>query len=193
MDPLFLNADDALLIVDVQKDFLPGGSLAIETGEEVVGVLNRWIQAARECGAKIIASRDWHPPGHTSFKQQGGPWPVHCLQDTEGAEFHPDLQLPDDAEVVSKGMRPDRDNYSPFDNTGLADELRRQGVQRVFIGGLAQDVCVRQTALDARRAGFEVHLIEDATRPVDPKKGECAVDEMREAGVFVERTRQAGG
>lgn len=187
-----MNAHDALVLVDVQNDFCPGGALAVEGGDRVVEVLNRWIERATRDHARVVASRDWHPPQHVSFREQGGPWPSHCLQETEGAAFHPALELPEDAEIVSKGMRQDADNYSAFDNTGLAEELRRAGVERVWLGGLAQDVCVRQTALDARKAGFEVHLIEDATRPVDPQQGEAALREMQAAGVMLETTDDAG-
>jgi len=190
MNPSWMNPDDALLIVDVQRDFCPGGNLAVEGGDRVVPILNRWIAAAQECGARIVASRDWHPPGHVSFQSQGGNWPEHCVKETPGAEFHPDLHLPQEVEIVSKGIRSDRDAYSPFDGTGLADRLRRAGVHRIFLGGLTLDVCVRQTALDARKSGFEVHLITDATFPVDPAGGEAAIQEMRAAGVFVDNTEE---
>ncbi len=188
MDPMFMNSNDALLLVDIQRDFCPGGALPVEGGSDVVPVLNRWIDAARQCGARIVASRDWHPPDHTSFRDRGGRWPQHCIQDSEGAEFHPDLKIPEDAKIVSKGLRPDADNYSAFDRTPLADELRHSGIQRIFLGGLAQDVCVRQTALDARQLGFEVHLITDATRPLSAQDGERALREMQQAGVFTDTT-----
>ena len=184
-----LTKDDALLVVDVQNDFCPGGALAVDGGDAVVPVLNDWIRHAQEVGAPVIASRDWHPADHCSFEAQGGPWPEHCVQDTEGAAFHPDLRLPDDAEIVSKGKAQDRDNYSAFDDTGLAEELHRRGIQRVWVGGLAQDVCVRATVLDACEAGFETHLIADATRPVDvnPGDGERAIEAMRAAGAQIEQ------
>lgn len=188
MDPMFMNSNDALLLVDVQRDFCPGGTLPVEGGADVVPVLNRWIDAARQCGARIVVSRDWHPPDHTSFRDRGGRWPQHCIQETRGAEFHPELKIPEDAEIVSKGMRSDADNDSAFDRTPLAAELRDSGVQRVFLGGLAQDVCVHQTALDARRLGFEVHLITDGTRPFSAPQGERALREMQQAGVFADKT-----
>jgi len=191
MDPICLNRNDALVLVDVQRDFCPGGALPVAGGDEVIPVLNRWIEAARQQHARVVASRDWHPEQHVSFEEQGGPWPPHCVQGSRGAEFHPDLRLPDDAEIISKGIRPDRDNYSAFDRTALAAELQKADVERVFVGGLAQDVCVRQTVLDARRAGFEVHLIEDATRPVDPEKGELTLQEASAAGVKLETTDDA--
>ncbi len=118
-----LRQGDALLIVDVQNDFCPGGALPIAKGDEVVPVLNRWIAAARAQGVPVYASRDWHPVGHPSFKEQGGQWPPHCQQDSEGARFHPDLELPADAVTVTKGVRFDQDQYSAFDQTGLARQL----------------------------------------------------------------------
>ena len=179
---------DALLLVDVQIDFCPGGALPIERGDDVVPVLNRWVAAAVDSGIPVFASRDWHPRQHPSFKESGGEWPVHCVQDTIGAQFHPELTLPDTAIVVTKGTRSDRDQYSAFDETGLAGELHRRGVRRVWIGGLAQDVCVRATVLDALRERFETIVIEDATRPVTPEGGKRAVEDMRRAGARFEST-----
>jgi nicotinamidase/pyrazinamidase len=183
-----LQPGDALIVVDVQIDFCPGGALPIDHGDEVVPVLNRWISGAAEAQIPVFASRDWHPRHHLSFAGSGGKWPVHCVQDSPGARFHPDLQLPGSAIVVTKGVRFDRDQYSAFDQTGLATELRRVGVRRVWVGGLAQDVCVRATALDARREGFDVILLTDATRPVTAAGGERANDEMRQAGVCFDTT-----
>jgi len=183
---LSFQPGDALIIVDVQPDFCPGGALPIARGDEVVPVLNRAIAAAAQAKVPVYASRDWHPRGHLSFAERGGPWPPHCVQDTPGAAFHPDLRLPADARIVTKGTRFDKDQYSAFDETGLVKELEHDGVRRVWIGGLAEDVCVKATALDARRAGFEVRLIEDATRPVTAEGGTQALAEMRAAGVQVE-------
>lgn len=181
-----LRKGDALLVVDVQPDFCPGGALPVEDGDQVVPVLNRWMAAAAERGLVVCASRDWHPPGHPSFEAQGGPWPAHCVQDTPGAAYHPDLEMPGETELISKGTRLDRDQTSAFDETGLATYLRERGVRRLWLGGLAEDVCVRATALDGRREGFEVHLIPDATRPVSEQGGSEARDEMRGAGVVLE-------
>ncbi len=181
--PSELKPGDALIIVDVQNDFCPGGALPIERGDEVVPVLNDWIAAAEAGGTPIYASRDFHPKGHMSFDETGGPWPLHCIQDSDGARFHPDLDLPDDATVVTKGVRLDQDQNSAFDQTGLATELRKQEVNRVFVGGLAEDVCVLATALDGRNEGFEVVLIENATRPVTSEGGATARQQMRDAGV----------
>jgi nicotinamidase/pyrazinamidase len=183
-----LRDGDALIVVDVQVDFCPGGALPIDRGDEVVPVLNRWVAAAAQAQIPIYASRDWHPRHHLSFKESGGEWPSHCVQDSPGARFHPELKLPASASVVTKGVRFDRDQYSAFDETGLATALRKQGVQRVWIGGLAQDVCVRATVLDARREGFDAVVIADATRPVTPSGGERANEEMRRAGARFDTT-----
>ena len=183
-----LRRGDALMIVDVQKDFCPGGALPIEDGDKVVPILNRWIAAAVARGVPIYASRDWHPVGHVSFNERGGPWPPHCLQDSDGARFHSNLELPDSAVIVTKGVRFDQDQNSAFDQTGIVKQLRKDGIQRLLVGGLAEDVCVLATALDARREGFEVALIADATRPISTQKGEKARKKMRDSGVHFVRT-----
>ena len=178
-----MQPGNALLIVDVQNDFCPGGALPVAHGDEVVGPLNRWIEAAIENACPIIASRDWHPHHHPSFVSESGPWPEHCVQDTPGAAINSGLALPVETFLVSKGTRFDKDQYSAFDDTGLAVLLSKLGIKRVIIGGLALDVCVRATALDARRAGFEAVLILDATRAVDPVKGTAVLQELESAGV----------
>jgi nicotinamidase/pyrazinamidase len=183
-----LRAGDALIIVDVQRDFCAGGALAIENGDDVVPVLNRWILAAQRAGIPVYASRDWHPLRHPSFREFGGKWPPHCLQDTDGARFHDDLELPPATIVVTKGVRFDRDQNSAFDGTGLTTELHRSKVSRLWIGGLAQDVCVCATVLDARREGFDTIVIADATRPVTREGSELAEEEMRKAGARFETT-----
>ncbi|MCC5808810.1 MAG: nicotinamidase [Ectothiorhodospiraceae bacterium] len=177
-----MTTGDALLIVDVQNDFCPGGALPIAEGDAVVPVLNRWIEQAAARGVPVYASRDWHPVGHVSFEASGGPWPPHCLQDSEGARFHPELKLPETVVKVTKGVRFDQDQNSAFDQTGLAEELRQRGVKRLWVGGLAEDVCVLATVLDGCREGFEVHLIPDATRPVSPEGGARARQDMQRAG-----------
>jgi nicotinamidase/pyrazinamidase len=181
-----LRPGDALLLVDVQQDFCPGGALPVAHGDEVVPLLNRWLEAVAGRGLRVYASRDWHPPGHPSFRQQGGEWPPHCIQDTPGAAFHPDLALPADAVSVVKGVRLDRDQLSAFDETGLASRLRRDGVERLWVGGLALDVCVRATVLDALREGFAVCVLVGGTRPVDEAAGEKALREMERAGARLE-------
>jgi nicotinamidase/pyrazinamidase len=173
---------DALLLVDVQVDFCPGGGLPIREGDRVVPVLNRWIEQAALGAIPVYASRDWHPRGHPSFQAQGGPWPEHCLQDTPGAAFHRDLRLPGDVTVITKGTRFDRDQNSAFEDTGLAAHLRARGVRRLFVGGLALDVCVRATVLDALREGFAVRLLEAGMRAVTAGGGRDALVEMIAAG-----------
>jgi len=188
MAKLRMEDGDALLVVDVQNDFCPGGALAVAEGDQVISPLNRLIKAARAEGRPIVASRDWHPPGHISFAERGGPWPPHCVQQSHGAAFHPDLELPEDAKVVSKGQSPEKDDYSAFQGTGLDSYLKARGVRRLWVGGLAQDVCVRATVLDALEEGFEVHLFRDATRPVNAEDPDAAMDEMLQAGAFVRDT-----
>ena len=187
-----LKTGDALLIVDVQNDFCPGGALAVPEGDAVVPILNRWIAEAEDTGVPVFASRDWHPPNHISFKERGGPWPPHCVQGTEGAAFHQDLKLPRDAQIISKATDPNADSYSAFGGTNLADGLRRAHVKHLWIGGLARDYCVRATALDAIREGFAVHVITDATRAVNvkPGHGDRALEEIRHAGGVLEETVQ---
>jgi nicotinamidase/pyrazinamidase len=181
-----LGTGDALVIVDVQNDFCPGGALPIQSGDEVVPVLNCWIAGAIVKNVPIYASRDWHPIDHVSFKQQGGPWPPHCIQDSEGARFHPELQLPNSVIKITKGVRFDHDQQSVFDQTGLTYQLRLTGIKRLWVGGLAEDVCVLATVLDARRDGFEVVLIENATKPVSANDSERVRRQMREAGARFE-------
>ena len=180
-----LQKGDALLIVDVQKDFCPGGALPIEEADKVVPVLNRWIKAAREKGIPIYASRDWHPIQHMSFKAQGGKWPPHCIQDSDGAKFHPGLELPADVVKITKGVRFDHDQYSVFDQTGLGEQLKRDEVKRLWVGGLAQDVCVLESVLKARNAGFEVNVLGQATRPVTLEGGEEAIRKMKDVGAKI--------
>jgi nicotinamidase/pyrazinamidase len=152
----------------------------------VVPVLNEWLDAARNRDIPIFASRDWHPRDHCSFTDRGGQWPPHCIRNTPGAAFHPELKLPDGTIIISKATKPERDAYSAFDGTDLADRLRQAGIRRVWVGGLAQDVCVKATVLDACQDGFETHVLLDGTRPVDADSGRAAVEEMKQAGAMVE-------
>jgi nicotinamidase/pyrazinamidase len=185
----------ALLVVDVQNDFCPGGALVVPRGDEVVPALNRVVADAAAAGAPVYASRDWHPAVTTHFKEYGGPWPPHCVQGTPGAAFHPDLKLPPSAIVITKGEDPQHPGYSAFDGRtadgrSLLDELRARGVNHLIVGGLATDYCVRQSVLDARRHGFDVTLLEDAVKGVEvtPGDSERAIEEMRAAGVRVTRS-----
>ncbi len=180
---------DALLIVDVQNDFCPGGALPVAGGDKVVPVLNRYIERFRTAALPILATRDWHPERTSHFNTLGGVWPPHCIQGTRGADFHPDLALSDDEVIISKGMGPQEDSYSGFQGTDakavkLADLLRRRGVERIFVGGLATDYCVKFTVLDGLKEGFKVVLLEDAVRGVDiqPGDSERAIAEMIRAG-----------
>jgi nicotinamidase/pyrazinamidase len=180
-----LDMGDGLLLIDVQKDFCPGGRLAVNEGDQVVPALNRWMGYAREKGIPVYASRDWHPVCHLSFKEQGGKLPPHCIQDSEGAQFHADLMLGPDVVKITKGVRFDQDQYSVFDQTGFAEQLRRDKVKRLWVGGLAQDVCVKASVLDALEEGLEVFLLKEATRPVVPEDGREALDLMRRAGAGI--------
>jgi len=178
--------DDALLIVDMQKDFCPpDGALPVTDCTGVLKELSAWIEAAQAARILIVASRDWHPPEHVSFRERGGPWPVHCVQGTEGAEFCEELRLPDDVVIVSKGDAPDTDQYSAFDNSGLAELLKQRGIRRLWIGGVALEVCVRASVLDALTAGFDVHVIVAGTAPVDEENGRRALEEMVQAGAIL--------
>jgi nicotinamidase/pyrazinamidase len=177
--------DTALLVVDMQNDFCEGGALAVSGGAALVPGINAEIEAARRSGALVVASRDWHPIDHISFDHRGGPWPVHCVQDTSGAAFHPQLALPGDAIRVSKATAFDVDAYSAFDGTGLAGYLRDRGVKRLAVCGLAMDVCVKATALEACREGFRVTLLARLTEPVKPDARQGCQRELQDAGVEV--------
>lgn len=183
---------DALVIVDLQNDFLPGGSLAVPDGDAVVAPLNRAIELFNGHGLPVFATRDWHPPGHCSFRDQGGPWPPHCVAGSRGAAFAAALNLPGRAEIVSKATQPDRDAYSGFQDTDLDVRLRTAGVGRLYVGGLATDYCVLNTVLDARAAGYDVVLLSDAVRPVEvqPGDGERAIARMRAAGAVALATAE---
>lgn len=177
----------ALIVVDVQNDFCPGGALPVSAGDSVVSILNRYADLFVRSNAPIYATRDWHPENHLSFKERGGPWPPHCVQGTEGAEFHPRLTLPINATIISKGTDPDREAYSGFQGTDLTERLKRRRIERLFVGGLATDYCVKSTVLDALKAGFETVLLEDASRGVEVQPGdsEKAVEEMKKKGASV--------
>ncbi|HEU5459715.1 MAG TPA: nicotinamidase [Pyrinomonadaceae bacterium] len=176
----------ALIVVDVQNDFCPGGALAVARGDDVVEPLNKLIDEFLERGYPVYKSRDWHPPTTKHFEKYGGTWPVHCVQNTKGAEFHPALRDDPRITVVSKGLG-DTDCYSAFDETDLAAQLRKQGVREVLVGGLATDYCVKNTVLDALKNGFKVKALSDAMKAVEvhPGDGEQAIEEMRAAGAEI--------
>jgi len=179
-----LQPGDGLLVADVQNDFLPGGALGVARGDEIIPVLNRYAVEFRARGLPIFASRDWHPPEHCSFREEGGIWPVHCVMGTKGAEFHPDFHLPPSAIVISKATDPKKEAYSAFEGTTLDERLRKTGVRRLFIGGLATDYCVLNTVRDAIKRGYAVCFLMDGIRAVNlqPDDGRKAEDEMIRLG-----------
>jgi nicotinamidase/pyrazinamidase len=162
-------------VVDVQRDFCPGGALAVKDGDRVVPRLDKVIEAFDRAGLPIIFTRDWHPADHVSFRSQGGIWPPHCVQNSLGAEFHPDLEVPQSSTIISKGDKPKLEAYSGFQGTDLEKRLRALGVDEVFIGGLATDYCVKETSLDALRAGLSVKVMEDCIMAVNVRPGDGAV------------------
>jgi nicotinamidase/pyrazinamidase len=183
-----ITATDALLVVDVQNDFCAGGALAVPAGDDVVEVIN-WLMPNFE---HVIATQDFHPPGHSSFTEQGGRWPEHCVQGTKGAELHPGLDTDKVNEIIQKGTDLQTDGYSGFAGTDLADRLAIRDVTRVFVTGLATDYCVRATALEAIENGFDVVVVTDAIAAVDaePGDGKKAIAEMREAGAALIRSNE---
>jgi nicotinamidase/pyrazinamidase len=174
---------DGLIVVDVQNDFCPGGALPVPEGDAVVEPINRLMEEI----PFTVATRDWHPPNHDSFAEQGGPWPPHCVAETSGAELHPKLHSSAIDAIVDKGREPGDEGYSGFEKTDLERLLHDRGVERVHVTGLALDYCVRATALDARRAGFDVVLHRGATRAIDANPGDSdrTLQELRDAGVEV--------
>ena len=193
MSAIVLGGGDALLIVDPQVDFLPGGSLGVPQGDAVLAPINRLIDLYRTHALPVYVSRDWHPALHCSFAGQGGPWPVHCVAGSDGARFAPGLQLAD-AVVVSKATTVDVDAYSAFNGTGLADTLRERGIRRLVVCGLATDYCVLNTVLDALAAGFEVLLATEAIRAVNVNAddGDRALQQMLERGAMPVQLTGAG-
>ena len=188
--PPAFRAGDGLLMVDPQNDFCPGGSLGVAEGDAVMPVLSAWGDAAERAGIPIFVSRDWHPATTTHFKEHGGVWPPHCVMNSRGAEFHPDLKLPASARIVSKGMGETEDAYSAFqarDEAGrpLKNLLDDNGIRHLYVGGLATDYCVKSTVLDALQQGFKVTLIPDAIRAVNLNEtdGQIAMADMQAAGV----------
>lgn len=171
------QAGDALLIVDVQKDFLPGGSLAVPRGDEVVQALNSCLQVFAAHNLPVFATRDWHPERHCSFRAHGGIWPPHCVAGTCGAEFAEALQLPASTVIISKATEVEQDAYSGFQGTDLDERLRAANIRRLFIGGLATDYCVLNTVRDALQLGYEVLLLADAIRAVDVHAGDGLIAE----------------
>jgi len=183
--PIIEAMAEALLIIDYQNDFTPGGALAVDEGDKIAPRINEL--AADPRFSLVVATRDWHPANHESFVDQGGPWPVHCVQGTEGAEFDPALDAQRVDVIVDAGREPDAEGYSGFEDTNLEQLLRERGIDRVTVVGLATDYCVKHTALDALRKGFEVEVDTSAVRAVEVEPGdsERALDEMRSAGAEI--------
>jgi len=194
--PLPLKVDsnrDALVVIDVQIDFCPGGALGVPRGEAVITPLNRALTSRR--WSTVVGTRDWHPADHSSFQEQGGPWPAHCVQESPGAAFHPALESARFEHVISKGITPEDPGYSAVAGTELVQILRQAGSARIFVGGLATDYCVRATALDLRQEGFEVVLLTDAISGVGVKPEDVprAIEEMERAGVVLSAASDLGG
>ena len=180
-----------LLLADLQVDFCPGGALGVPGGDEIIQTVNDYVRFFYSRRLPIIATRDWHPPNHCSFQEQGGPWPVHCLQTSRGAQFHPDLIVPPGTTIVSKATDPKKEAYSAFEGTTLEEHLRDMSAETLYVSGLATDYCVKQTVLDACRLGFRVVVLEDAVRGIDAAPGDCkrAIGAMHAAGAIFAKAR----
>lgn len=188
----------ALLVVDVQRDFCAGGTLAVPDGDRIVPVINGYLEQAERAGLPVYASRDWHPAETTHFKQAGGRWPAHCVQGTLGAEFHAELRLPSGTVVISKGTDPAADGYSAFeglstDGRRLLDDLRQRGIDHLYVVGLATDFCVKQSVLDALAAGLRVTVLEDAIAGSDTRETAEAMTHMRKRGAVVRSNARLNG
>ena len=171
----------ALIVVDVQRDFCEGGSLAAADTLSLLEPLRRFVEEARAKGAVIVYTRDWHPNNHSSFQTEGGPWPVHCVADTKGAEIMPPLQTEPGDVIVSKGVAVEGAGYSGFEATSLAEKLRSLNVERVAVTGIATEYCVRATALDSLHAQFETTVLTDLIRPVNPNDSRKVLAELKQA------------
>ncbi len=182
-----LEKDDALLVVDVQNDFLDGGSLAVSGSMRIIPVINQYIDIFTKASLPVFACRDWHPANHCSFIEKGGIWPVHCVAGSHGAGFHPDLHLPPETYVASKGSNPDREAYSALEGTELEEHLRGQSVRRIFICGLATEYCVLASARDLIKNNYRVGILKDGIRAVNvqPEDGKKAIREMMSLGALI--------
>ncbi len=179
-----ITESSALIVVDVQRDFMPGGALPVPNGDVVIVPLNTLISRFRSRKLPIVLTRDWHPPDHISFQERGGPWPPHCIRGTEGAQFHPDLNVPEGAIIVSKATERDKEAYSGFQGTELDSILRERGVRRLFIGGVATEYCVKATVMDALKLGYEVIAVEEAIKGIDEEGERQAKDSMLDEGAI---------
>ncbi len=176
---------DALIIVDMQNDFMPGGALPVPNALTIISAINKYIELFEKSNALIVATRDWHPPNHISFNTRGGPWPPHCIQNTWGAEFHKDLKLPRNTIVISKAFKEDKEAYSGFEDTELDNTLKSRNIKRLFIAGVATEYCVKATAEDGVKLGYQVFLLEDAIKGIDSPPGseEKAIEDLMNKGV----------
>ncbi|RLG89263.1 MAG: nicotinamidase [Thermoprotei archaeon] len=176
---------DALIIVDMQKDFMPQGALPVPEGDTIIPIINNYLRIFQESKASVILTRDWHPPNHISFKSRGGLWPPHCIRNSEGAKFHPDLKIPSNAVIISKATEPDKEAYSGFDGTELNSILTSRAVKRVFICGVATEYCVKETALDALRLGYLVLILNDAIKGISKSNSEKALELLLNKGALI--------
>ena len=190
-----LTKTDALLITDVQNDFCPGGALGVATGDVVAATLNRVAKAFADKGSVVFTTQDWHPALHSTFKEQGGQWPAHCVQGTAGAEFHPALKLPKGTHSIKKGASPDKDAYSGFVDSDLEQQLKKANISRIFVGGIPTDYCVLNTVIDALDLGFETYLLADAVAAIDiePRDGLRALHLMEGSGATLVTTDEIIG
>ena len=188
------DSKSVLLLVHLQNDFCPGGALAVSEGDQIIPLVNQYIGLFRSQGLPIIATRDWHPSNHCSFTEQGGVWPVHCVQGSWGAQFHADLHIPNGSLIISGATNPQKEAYSSFDGTSLNDHLEDMGAKTLFITGLATDYCVKQTALDACKLGYNVLVLEDAIRGVNLKPDDSAnaLQDMLAAGALKTNAHELG-
>jgi len=184
-----------LLLVHLQNDFCPGGALAVPGGDEIIPLANACIEFFNQKGFSIVLTRDWHPSNHCSFKEQGGPWSVHCVQGSLGSQFHPELRLPPGTLIVSGATNPKKEAYSGFDGTTLEDRLEDVGAETLFVLGLATDYCVKQTVLDACQRGFRVVVLADGVRGIDVHPGDAqkALTEMDAAGAIIATSNEVHG
>ena len=184
----------ALVLVHLQNDFCPGGALPVTEGDAIIPLINRYINLFQREGLPVIATRDWHPSNHCSFKEQGGMWPVHCVQGSRGAQFRADLHIPNGSLIISGATNPKMEAYSTFDGTSLNDHLEDMGAQTLYIVGLATDYCVKQTVLDACKLGYRVVVLEDAVRGVNlqPEDSPKALQEMVAAGALIATASDLG-
>ncbi len=183
-----INDFDALIVVDMQNDFMPGGALPVPEGDKIIPVLNEYIKLFESNGNPVFFTRDWHPENHISFKGYGGIWPPHCVQDTKGAEFHHDLYIPSDNKfIISKGYSRDFDAYSGFQGTILNELLKERGIKRIFVGGVATDYCVKNTVIGGLNLGYEAFVLEDGIKGVDvnPGDSEKAINYMLSKGAVL--------